>query len=544
MMNIESLIVDWKYNLYILSLALFMIGLPISNAIISLSTVFLLVVWVVTGDFKSKFKRLEYNKVPLLLMSVFVIYLIGFMFAKDQSLAIKELSKGLPWLIFGLVLGSSPQMSRKSTDMLILLYCLSVVISAIIAFVRLMMADSIGLINFRVATLVDHMPFSFQLAFVIWIIIYYAIRNHNLQNTSQVIINYGRSKISIEIVIITFIMFLITILLVIKSFNAYIYFGVMSFIGIILIAINTKHVMYRRLLIGLSSIIVLVPVIYLTFSVIDYYDVKEYNIESIDKTTSKGNIYYHDFSNKSKENGNYTWLFICEDELIPLWNKNSNVEYNSYFKSGEPYRDIIVRYMTSKGLRKDADGYMKLTKQDIHNIEEGMANCIYSNYTFSIYPRVYETIWEIDQYIITRDPNLKSLAQRIDLTILGIDIIKKHFWTGIGLGNYMYEYEVALNNSDSKLEKCYLGSPHNQYLSYMIRFGIFGTIYIISVLIYAFVKYRKQHSFLFTIFFVSMLFANFGDANFETFIGSNFFFFFFCLFLWTIPRRALTENES
>lgn len=543
-MNIKQLLVNWRYNIYILSLALFMIGLPLSNAIISLSTIFLLLVWIVTGDFKSKFSRLGHNKVSLLLMSVFLLYLIGFMFAKDQSLAIKELSKGLPWLVFGLILGSSQQISRKSTDRLILVYCLSVIISATIAFVRLTMADMIGLSNFRAATLVDHMPFSFQLSFVIWIIIYYAIRNHKLQNTDHAIINYGKNKIVIEIAITMLIVCLLAILLVIKSFNAYIYFGIMSFLGLILISNEAKHTIYKKLLISLSVIIIIVPLIYITFSIIDYYDVKEYNIETIDKKTSKNNLYVHNFANKSKENGNYTWLFVCEEELIPLWNENSEVKYDNYFQSGEPYRDIIIRYMTSKGFRKDADGYSQLTKQDIHNIECGMANCIYSNYTFSIYPRIYETIWEIDQYIITRNPNLKSLAQRIDLTILGIDIIKKHFWTGIGLGNYMYEYEVALKNSDSKLDKCYLGSTHNQYLSYMMRFGIFGTLYIMTVLIYTFIKYRKQHSFLFTIFFVSMLFANFGDANFETFIGSNFFFFFFCLFLWTIPRKALTENEN
>jgi len=311
----------------------------------------------------------------------------------------------------------------------------------------------------------------------------------------------------------------------------------MSLTALIMIIWKMKKRIQTFILLGSIIIVSILPAIYIYHCVQKFYDTTEYHPDEIAKYTARGNLYHHNFDDKTKENGNYTGLFLCEEELIPLWNAHSEKSYQSLTSHGYFYNCVIIRYMTSKGLTKDAEGFAQLSQKDIENIENEIPNYIYAENKLKIYPRIYETIWEVDQYKIDNDPNKKSFAQRIELAVLAVEIIKKHFWTGIGLGNSAQAYMDIISESGSKLACQQTGSSHNQYLNYLIRFGILGTLYILGVLFWVFFKERKNHSFLLTIFFVSMLAANFGDANWETFIGLNYFSFFSCFLMWITPNE-------
>jgi len=237
-------------------------------------------------------------------------------------------------------------------------------------------------------------------------------------------------------------------------------------------------------------------------------------------------------------------LFICEKELIPLWNAHSKRPYNDKTSFNFSLNNIIIRYMTSKGLTKDAAGFAQLSETDILNIENELPNYIYAENKLGVYPRIYETIWEIDHYRMTNNPNGKSFAQRIELVFLAGKIIQKNFWFGVGLGNNPQIYQEIILETGSKLAYPNIQSAHNQYFNYLVRFGFIGTLYILGVLFWVFFKERKNNPFLITIFFVSMLVANFGEANWETFIGLNFFAFFICFFMWITPKNIFCINAK
>jgi hypothetical protein len=239
-----------------------------------------------------------------------------------------------------------------------------------------------------------------------------------------------------------------------------------------------------------------------------------------------------------KENGNYVCLFLCEEELEPLWNARSEKKYKSKTSNGYSLSTVIIRYMTSKGLTKDAEGFAQLSQKDVENIEHENPNYIYAENKLSVYPRIYETIWEIDLYKIYNDPNGKTFSQRIEQALLAGNIIKNNILFGIGLGNSTLAYEKAIAETGSNLTPQTINSSHNQYLNYLFRFGLIGALYILCVLLWVFFKERKNNPFLLTIFFVSMLAANFGEANWETFIGLNFFAFFFCFLMWITPNSC------
>ena len=516
--GITFLLKDWKKNLYILALVVFVAALTTSNAIITALAIFFPCIWIITGDYKTKWNRLLHNKNALLLMTIPLLYLIGLCFTHNFSVGFQEFNKSLYWLIFAFMLGSSSPISYKNSVRLLGIYIMMVSIVSGIVLLRYFFLG----FDYRTAPLVDHIPFSYQVAFTIWLIFYFIMK----EKTS------GIQKL----LLLLLIAFLLITLFALKSFTAYIFFGVMSFVALCMLIWKVKKKLLKFVFLGLLILLITLPIVYIHHCVKEFYDVTEYNVDNIELYTTNGNKYKHHFNDKSKENGNYIGLFICEEELIPLWNTHSKKQYNSKTSAGYPLSSVIIRYMTSKGLKKDAEGFAQLSQKDIESIENELTNHIYAEKKFIVYSRIYETIWELDVYRDTKNPNDKSLPERIEQAILAFDIIKKNVWFGIGLGNSAKAYDEIIFDTGSKLAQQKTGWTHNQYLNYLIRFGVLGTLYILSVLFFVFFKGRKRNPFLLTIFFVSMLAANFGEANWETFVGINFFAFFFCFFMWTEPK--------
>ena len=298
-----------------------------------------------------------------------------------------------------------------------------------------------------------------------------------------------------------------------------------------------NKVKIKRWVIVLTTVCFLLPVVYVGSVIYKFYDIKyDRSSVNVDELTSLGHKYEFDFNRKFKENGYYVYWYICPEELEQAWNSRSSIDYNGINDKGYSISITLIRYLTSKGLKKDANGVNQLTGRDIKNIEEGIANYIYDTSVFSVYPRVYETIWELDRYLLTGNPNNKSLSQRIEYTKAALFIIKEHFWFGVGTGNSLYEYRETYKKMNSSLDEKNFRVAHNQYLSYMSKYGMTGFLYIMFILIFVVRKKRQQKNELLLIFFVYMLIANLGDSNWETHIGLSFFLFFFSLFLWNSPE--------
>jgi hypothetical protein len=219
------------------------------------------------------------------------------------------------------------------------------------------------------------------------------------------------------------------------------------------------------------------------------------------------------------------------------WNKISTKKYDDLLPNGYPLYSILIRYLTSKGLKKDAEGIKSLTVQDIKNVENGISNIIFQKKKYTLYPRIYQTVWEYYMYSKTGNPSYQSFSQRIEYSKAALTIIKKHFWFGVGAGNWKEEFNKAYISNKSKLDESLYASSHNQYLNYMVKFGFTGLMIILFFIVYPVIKNKKYNDPLFMIFLVFLFFANFADSNFETHMGSSFFLFFYCLFV-------VYENES
>jgi hypothetical protein len=285
------------------------------------------------------------------------------------------------------------------------------------------------------------------------------------------------------------------------------------------------------------SVMVIGGFTYIGWSIHRFYDTPQVDLNQLPQKTQNGNLYQHDLSNKLIENGHYVGLYICEEELQKSWEQRSSLDYHQADQSGFPVAATLIRYLTSKGLTKDSAGVAKLLPQDIEYIEKGIANPIYTKRFLSLYPRLYQTIWELDVYLKTGDPNLKSLAKRIEFMKAAVTIIGEHPFFGVGTGNWKQAFEDAYHTNQSKLAPEEYASSHNQYLNYLVKFGILGFLWIMFAWVAPLFLTNKHHFYPALMLLLILGISNFSDSNLEAHMGISFFIFFYSFFLFSQTQQ-------
>lgn len=505
-------------NWFFVSLVAFVIVLPLSQALVSIIGGVVLFTAIVEGNWKQKWIRLKNRKYLFFLPAIFLIYLLSSLFTGLESDSLYDLRKNLFFLILPLAFIFGKEINPRQKRFIFYAFAFSIAISIIVALIRLKYLPNMEIFNVHKIGLISHIRFSFQLILISWFFVFLIHKN------------YTSLKFPVLLCFLILTLFYVSFLFFQQSLTGLIAFG-SAFAFYLFYLIFQLKKRLRIVLIILSSVIISIPVMYVV-SVVDTF----YNIENVDKNsivvkTKHGNNYTHDFQNKMVENGYYVNLFVCEEEIRSEWNKRSDYKYDSIGTNGYKVSSTLIRYLTSKGLKKDAEGILSLQKQDIQNIENGIANVIFQSRKYSLYPRIYQTVWEYYVYTHTGNASYQSFSQRIEFAKAAVSIIKENFWFGVGTGNWKVEFNKAYVKNGSKLNKNLYASSHNQYLNYMVKFGVLGFILIMFLIIYPVIRMRKYRDPLFLIFLLFMFFANFADSNFESHMGSSFFVFFYYIFL-------------
>jgi hypothetical protein len=192
-------------------------------------------------------------------------------------------------------------------------------------------------------------------------------------------------------------------------------------------------------------------------------------------------------------------------------------------------------------LKKDMDGVNSLSAEEIALVEKGIANIDYIKMG-SFENRLKNAIWEYKNYKITHDPRGQSMMQRYELWMTSLDLLKDHFWFGLGTGDVKNVFAAKLVMDDSLLKNSGL-RPHNQYLTFLLEFGIFGFIFFMYCLFYPAFRQRKFSDFLYLSFFVIACLSMLTEDTLETQAGVTFFVYFSCMFLF-IHKIFKNENKE
>ena len=133
--------------------------------------------------------------------------------------------------------------------------------------------------------------------------------------------------------------------------------------------------------------------------------------QSLDTHTPAGELYIHDTTSLVTENGYYLWLYVCPNEVEQTWNMKSDYHFDSLDKKGQPISATIYRYITSKGDRKDKQGVLELTDEEVSEIEMGITSCIKLS---SINKRLYQIFFEFKNKESGFSSNGHSITQRLN----------------------------------------------------------------------------------------------------------------------------------
>ncbi len=505
--------------IYLGMLMILVAVLPHSRFLLSMSEIGLVFFWIAEGNFKTKIKILKTHPEIIILASIFLLHIIGLIYTQNFSYAAKDLRIKLPLLLFPIVLGTSLKLSGKEIKQIILVFTVSVLVKTFYGIILYSGLTEAVISNpQKLAIKYSHIRYALLLNIAAFSMLYYLLFSKEKEKIKYKLF-YGFSFVWISF-----------FLLVLHSVTGWVIWCIVFIFSFVKFSILQKNVFLRFLLLIVSLSVVFGMALYIAYSVHRFYKSDNLVPEKIEKFTKEGNRYKNYLKSTQKENGHFVNIYLCEKELKSEWNRRSKIDYDRTDNKGQKIKYTLIRYLTSKNLRKDKEGVLQLTDEDIKNIEGGMTNYIFAN-KYSVYPKIYELLWQTERYFSGGDPDNQSVSQRFEFLKAGKEIIKRNFWFGTGTGDVKDEFQKQYELSDSKLSEKHRLGAHNQYVTMFIAFGFFGFLWFIFALVYPVIKTKKYKNYLFLISFIVISLSMFNEDTLETQMGATIFAFFLSFFM-------------
>jgi len=253
-----------------------------------------------------------------------------------------------------------------------------------------------------------------------------------------------------------------------------------------------------------------------------------FDYRTLDIFTENGRYYGHQKDVLFRENGHRVWNYVCLDELKNEWPKRSDLLFDGPDHSGQEVRFTLIRYLTSKGLRKDSVGLHALTIEDIQHIESGFSNYKYVD-PWGVSRRIDQFLWEVESYQWNGNPNTSSLVLRLTYIKVGLRIIKNNLWFGVGIGDIFDTYDSQYEENDQGLIDFRKNISHNQYLTIAIGIGTIGLLCFLFAFLYPLRFYWRDYLFVSLILLVTVSFLS--DNTLDSQSGVTLFAFFNAILL-------------
>jgi hypothetical protein len=497
------------------ALILIAVGLPISIFLVSLGGLLLAANWLAEADFASKFNRLKKNIPAIALIVLFVMHFLWLINSENLTYAFKDIRIKLPLLILPVVLGSANGVSRKFVFNLLSLFVLALALGVMMSYVNYFFFFDQHSANIRkVVFFASPVRFSILVVTGIFYLLYLTLIR----------------RLNFVLFILTSIFFL-TFLLFLQSMTGILLFGAMALFIIAVIATFKINSAFKWIPVFIVAVIpfVLMTWTYLQFEQYRSVNPIEINSDEPDIYSALGEEYVHRLNSNEVENGNYIYRYIATSELKSAWGERSSMDISGTDARGQRLIHTLFRYMTSKSLRKDAEGFALLTDEDVLRIEQGYPTAFEIANPFL--RRQQALFFEINAYLGGRPSQGNSLSQRLIYWKTGYRVAKEHLLWGVGTGDVNDEMLHQYEREESMFDMEHRRRPHNQYLTFLISFGIFGLIYFVWLNMYSLKLAFLNRNFMALIFVLMAAMSFLTEDTLETQIGATYYAFFYVLFV-------------
>ena len=463
------------------------------------------------------------NRAAVIFSSLYILFLIGCFWSTNTHDSLQDLREKLPILLLPILFTGIKPLNEKEFRIVLIAFISGVFIGTlpgIYLVITKHYSDTRELSPF-----LSHIRFSMSVCLALFILYRFLLKSPHL-------------KLSKNIIIVFVMCWLVAFLFILKSLTGVILFVVFLFYLLFSLSKKLKQGWLRNSVIAL---IVIIPLFILLF-IYNIYD-RHFNIVSPDLSgletkTAAGNSYTHDTVHFKVENGRYIGLYLCEKELKESWEKRSQLSYNGKNLQGEELRYTIIRYLNSKGYRKDAVGLSKLTSTEISSIEKGVASAGLLQ-PFNLSARLEGFFTDYEQYLKIGNANGKSELQRFEYWKASLSLIKQNWLTGVGTGDVTDAFSQEYERIHSKLEPRFRSTSHNQYLYMGVAFGVGGILLFICWLIFPPFYQGVFRDYYFVAFFAIMILSMLTDDTIRYQAGLNFMSFFASFFLFGREQKPV-----
>ncbi|MFW6369847.1 MAG: O-antigen ligase family protein [Bacteroidota bacterium] len=512
--------------LYLIGMGGIIFFLPILPYATSVAMFWLVGHWLFTLNYREKIREFKSNKYVLLFISIYVVHLLGLIYTTDFDYALLDLQHKLPLLVIPLLVAANKPFTNKEFNWLMHVFLAGVLLATLISFYVYLTKFNTEITDIRnISFIISHVRLSLIICMGIGFLLYLIKNKSRLVHPLAYYLLTG---------------WLVFFILILDSFTG-IFFT--SLISVLFAGLQVFH--YRSRLIKAAYIgiiagilvffIVQLVQVYQLVKPKSYYD----DMARAPVATQKGNPYKHE-DNKQLENGYPVWRFIAVKELEKAWmTRSDSLLWDSAGRVKKTYY-VLLRYLSSKGLKKDAAAVFSLSEQDVKNIEQGLANYIFTEAN-PIKRRLYIIFWEIQSVKRGGDPTLQSVSQRIIFYQTGWQIFMENPVIGVGTGNVWLAFKEKLEHAGLLKEIHPWMRAHNQYLTFLLTFGIIGGAWIFFALFYPIIRERKKLRFPALIFIVLAFLSMLSEDTLETQAGVIFFSYFYSLF---ILRKSDVNSEK
>lgn len=523
-------------QVYYYTLIFLAASLPLSIFATSMFQIVLLLNWLVEGRFQEKWQKARVNRALLVFLLLFILHVVGMLWSEDVAYGLKDMKIKLPMLVLPLIVATSSSLERRHVHRILLFFSLAVFVASLASVMKLVGWIPGEIEGYRdLSIFMSHIRFSLMIVLTILIVVYFLFVLRNSISRAE--------RLFYLVGLFWFPVFLVLL----KSLSGIVIALFLAFFILIRLVFEIRDQTIRFMVFVPVIMLPLFTVIYIGHSVNKFYNFDELKLDEVDAYTVEGNPYKNHTQLREVENGHYIWLHICDEELEREWNRASDIDFRGHTSNGNSIRGTLIRFLTSKGYRKDAVGFKQLTPAEIEAIEHGTANYIFLQ-RFRLYPRIYEVIWELDRYKMGFDPNEKSVVQRFLYLDAGWKISRKNLLYGVGNGDVKAAFKSHYESTDSPLDEKWRRRAHNQFLTFLISFGIPGLIICIFALVAPVFLAGRGRSFLAVGFMILFLLSMLNEDTLETACGAAFVAFFYSLFVFGpdfpwLSRKLFKGNE-
>ena len=506
-------------TVHVAALALCAIMLPWSTAFLSIAQMLLVVNWLSEGivrkDLWGRLRTGLGSAAALVFISFFLLHVVGLFWTTDMDWGRDLVRILLPIISFTPVLAGAPRLSKAELSTVLLFGAWSVVVSTLVS---LFMRPDTGSDYRSLSVFISHIRLTLLLCLAVVVLL--------------------KERPAMPWVRWSGVLAALWSIFFINKLGSIQGFFILTVLAWVFLW-RWSAASGKGLRTVVRSILVVLPIILLLLGIHEVrkrYQLPDPSLANTEERSASGDLYEHDLTNPQTENGTHVWTYLSWREIYTGWAARSDRRVDSLDDKGNPLRSTLARYLSSKGERKDSLAIMALSDAEVRAIETGVTNAMQGKRN-KLRERVDEVFFEMELYYAYGAADGHSVAMRLEFLRAGWALAKSNWIYGVGTGDTKLAFAQQYDNMHTALSKEYRYRAHNEYLTLVISFGVFGLLWSLFTWWWPAWQQGAWRSSYFIAWAIIFGISCLTDDTIETQAGATFLGLYYALFVFGAPRQ-------